>query len=103
MPRSSRSWCDTADWLRPQHRGEIAHAQLAVRQGIENAHAGRIAERAERVGQALHGVRRYQLGADLPDAGEVDLDEVANFIFEHMSKCSYISRRTPCQGLGAGE
>ena len=93
----------------PQHRGQIADAELAVRQRIEDPHAGRIAERAEGVGQALHGVGRDQRRADLPDSGEVDLDQVADFgIIEHMSRCSYVSAgdAAACQvgawGLGLG-
>ena len=60
MPRSRRSWCDTADWLTPQHGGQIADAQLAVRERIENPHARRIAERAEGVGQPLDRVGLHQ-------------------------------------------
>ena len=41
-----------------EHRGEIADAQLAMRERVEDAHPRRIAERAEGVGQALHRVRR---------------------------------------------
>ncbi len=98
MPRSRRSWCDTADWLSAEHRGEIADAELAVRERVEDADAGRIAEGAEGVGEPLDGVGRDQRGADLPDSGEVDLDQVADFvIFEHMSSCSYVRCQGACQ------
>ena len=41
----------------PDQRGEIADAQLAVRQRVEDAHARRIAERAERLRQIGDVVR----------------------------------------------
>src|SRR5688572_20827421 len=94
-----------------KHRGEIAHAQLTMGKGVQHAHPCRVTQGAERVGKTLHRLRRHQRGADLADAREVDLDEVANFIFVHMSKCSYISRmparvkwrvRLGTWGLGLG-
>ena len=75
----------------PQHRRQVAHAQLAVRQGIENPHARGVPERAEGVGQPRYRVWRHQRRADLADTGEIDLNKVANLIiYEHMSSCSYI-------------
>ena len=42
----------------PQHRGQIADAQLAMRQRVEDPHARRIAERAEGIGQPRDRVGR---------------------------------------------
>ena len=44
----------------PDERGDVADAQLAARQRIQNADAGRIAEDAERVGERLDRPRRHQ-------------------------------------------
>ena len=38
----------------PEQRREVADAQLGVRQGVEDAHARRVAEHAERLGQRGH-------------------------------------------------
>ena len=102
-PRSSRSWCETADWLSAEHRGQVAHAQLAVRQRVEDADAGRIAEGAEGVGQALDRVGRTSSARSDSGPAEVDLDQVADFvIFEHMSNCSYVTTG-PESGTGVKE
>ena len=37
-----------------------------------------------------------------PDPGEIDLDEVADFIFEHMSSCSYVTPSPSQGGCGLG-
>jgi len=78
----------------PQHGRQIAHAQLAVRQGVENPHPRRIPERAEGIGQPRYRPGRDERRANLADAGEVDLHEVADVIrCEHMNSCSYVMRR----------
>ena len=75
----------------PEDGRQVAHAQFAVRQRVENADARGVAERAEGVGQPLDGRRRHQRRADLPHPREVDLDEVADFIrYVHMSNWSYV-------------
>jgi hypothetical protein len=76
-----------------QHGREIADAELAVRQRVEDAHARWIAQRAEGVGQAGDRVATDQRRAQPPHAGQVDLDDVAGVSrLEHMSRCSYVSR-----------
>ncbi len=44
----------------PDERGDVADAELAGRERVENSHARGIAERAERVRQSLDGSRRQQ-------------------------------------------
>ena len=52
-PRSSRSWCETADSDSRSAAGEVLHAHLGPRQHVENAHAGRVAEHPEDLGQVV--------------------------------------------------
>ena len=51
MPRSSRSWCDTADSLRPSSVGEVADAQLGARERVEHPDARGVAEHLEGLGE----------------------------------------------------
>ena len=110
MPRSSRSWCDTADSLMPDELGDVADAELARRERVEDADARRIAEDAEGVGQRFDRARRHQrLPADRRVA-YIEMRRGAGFagreggrrcrpewrsfeaigIPEYMSKCSYV-------------
>jgi hypothetical protein len=64
----------------PQDSGQVAHAQLAMRQRVEDADAGGVAERAESVGEAFDSAGVDQRRANLPDTREVDLHEVADVV-----------------------
>ena len=50
MPRSRRSWWETADSLTPSSVGDVADAQLAAAERVEDADAGRVAEDLEGLG-----------------------------------------------------
>ena len=87
--RSSAQLVRDGGFGHPHERGEVADAQLAVRQRVENAHARRIAQRAERLGQIGDVVFADEGRAQLSHPRGVEVDDVAE-VWEHMSDCSYV-------------
>lgn len=96
---STRSWWDTAVWLKPSSCAHIPDAQLGLEQRVQDADAGGISEHLEQLRQIVqHFVRRHVLG-HLPDHLGVDAGiqfrkrpsgfAHMDLIFFHMNICSY--------------
>ena len=60
----------------PDQGGEVADAQLAVGQGVEDPHTRRIAEGAKRLHEVRHIVRSDERRPELGDTGGMEMDDV---------------------------
>ena len=60
-----------------EQRRQVAHAELGARQRRQHPDARRVAERLERLGQALNCERLGQRRADVSDAARVGVEDVA--------------------------
>ena len=90
MPRSSRSWCETADSLMPTSVGDVADAQLAAGQRVEDPDARRVAEDAERGGDLLNDAAGRSLRRACERlSGVADERRRSSQTYEYMSSCSY--------------
>ena len=59
-----------------EQRRQVAHAELGARQRAQHPDARRVAERLERLGQALNRQRLRHRRADLSDTSRVGVEDV---------------------------
>ncbi len=74
--------------------GDIADAQFTCRDGVENPHAGGVAEDAERLGEDLHRPSGHEPLPPLGTAAAVEVLPLAVFVIER----GHRSRQLRCFG-----
>lgn len=75
--RSSRNWCDVADWLSPMSCARSQTHSSPCDSKVEHAHACGVTERAEDLGERVHRRGADERAAQPGHARGIDVEDVA--------------------------